>query len=252
MNNKIHPYLKPLIHDLKEYEIGYFLASSDFERACIECGGGIANTWDVFYQEAIGNRKFVSIDFDHKIYDSENAFICLLEWAIRLEDKQHNLDNWLSFILTGFMGWSKKELFFDDVFKDLELLILDKDRLIDIQDCYKTHKLKFSKAHKKRNSSNLKTKIQSSISFTEKKKDWIILISEAKHENTIKEIRDIAIKQNKEEWISSIVNISSRWYLLQEQIHKGIGNQIDISIELNKINESLLNFIRNLNDTEEV
>ena len=92
-------------------------------------------------------------------------------------------------------------------------------------------------------------KISGQISL---KKKWLRLISEAKYEKVIEEIRDIAIDEDKNEWLENILNISSRWHLLQEQIHKNIGNQADISTELNKINQALLNFIRNLNDTEEV
>ena len=243
MADKIHPKLKPLVHDLKESGIRYFLASADFERDCIE--SGVANSWDSFYQQAVENRGFIATNFDHKAYDSENALIYLLEWAISLDDEQHQLNNYLSLILTCFIKWSPKELFFDDIFKDLKLLNINKNLISDIERSYAKHKLNVKKKLLKKQKNSLKADTQKNISFVEKKKNWHKLVSKSEIEKVVNEIIDFGVENE-----NDIIALSSRWHSLKIKYHQGVTKEDDFNIENNKIVHALLDFIKNLKDTE--
>ena len=65
------PKLKPLIADIKKLNIGEYLKSTDFERYAIK--NNFESAWDEAYKKAKNSRSFISVDFDHKSYDCENA-----------------------------------------------------------------------------------------------------------------------------------------------------------------------------------
>jgi Effector-associated domain 11 len=87
------------------------------------------------------------------------------------------------------------------------------------------------------------------ITLSEQRLNLILAISEAKYDEVIKKLTTFVIETNNPTWINSVVNISSRWHILQDQINKDTAIQSNISIELNKINQALLNFINEVINT---
>ncbi len=275
--------LKPMIKDLEWINhFNYYLSSSDFERLCII--NSLGEIWDTakksVSQQYLMKGKFLGestiafkaflniVDFTYKTHLDSRKSLNPLILGLKDDVNTCQFNEFLYMTFSGFiLSMSQISEKFLKILDDLDYLPFTNDQKKSLQTFYleKTKRLKEELAEKKKQEERIaiekedkrllklqqqKASSLKTIKNVSKKKNWLIDISEAKYDKVIKEIRDIAIEQNKDEWIGNILNISSRWFTLNDQIIKGTGNQHDISIELNRINQSLLHFVKNLEDTE--
>ena len=171
MDIDVSPTLKPLFHELGEISVRYYLASADFERACNthKCEA----IWDEALQYVENKRNYISIGYDHKPFDSEKALIFLLN-AYFKQNKRQDFDWLISFVLGGFMSWSKKQINLDNILKDLNQLQINIEYSSTLKQLYSSHKSQFLK--NERVAAPIFESVETNISFQQKKKFWMKLI----------------------------------------------------------------------------
>ena len=99
----------------------------------------------------------------------------------------------------------------------------------------------------KKQKNSFKANTKENISFVEKKKNWHKLIAKSEIEKVVDEIIDFGVENE-----NDIIALSSRWHSLKIKYHQGVTKADDFNIENNKIVHALLDFIKNLKDTEGV
>ena len=243
MNVQINPTLKPLIQELKDTQIKYYLVSTAFYRFCNE--NRLEEVWDQYYKIAKDSRNYFPMGTDYKPFDSEEALVILLNERFNLGDRK-SFDWVLCLVLTSFINWSNKPINLDNIFKDLKQLNVDENYRVELKRAYDVHKFLYEKTESIKvplKSAERETKL---ISFNEKKKLWIKYIAKSEIQKVVDELIDFGIEKGFDEFLI----LSNRWYSIQNDFHKGVIKREDFDLENNRIVQSLLNFVRNIENTE--
>jgi hypothetical protein len=118
MDIKALPTIEPLINDLNDLHIGYYLKSNQFKKFCVR--NGIENIWSQAFDISKNTRSYFSFDLDHEPFDCQDALILLLNHYFNQEkDMFYQLTGSIVF---AFVNWSDKKLVLAPIIEDFELL----------------------------------------------------------------------------------------------------------------------------------
>lgn len=81
---------------------------------------------------------------------------------------------------------------------------------------------------------------------SEKKEKWIKAIAVAQTKMVLEELLQEPFVQSDEKTQTSVVNLSSRWHMIEEQRHRDTVDFEKLFIQTNKIHEGLIALIRKL------
>ncbi len=231
----INPKIKPLYRDLIDLGIGNYLTTIEFDRHCIR------NNLQTLWQKALGawdseNRSFAS--WDTTIYDRENTLRILFNWI----SKTHHSDiNTVVFIIIdGFIDWNNQRFSFDQISEDLELINFPKESIEKLR--LKIEKLEESKKYKNK----IINEPEKNEFLETNKTEMIDNISKAEIQSVIDELIAYSKKNNLIEIMKEVVNLSSRWNRVKKSFNKGIIEDRDKNLEINKINNELLEIVLSL------
>lgn len=156
--------------------------------------------------------------------------------------------------LIDFINAAKFKIEFEDILEDTKILREKDNERILLLSAYEQHKLKFDNKEISRfNEIQMQQKDISIEKFIEKtlteietkKKNWIKSIAKAEIEKVVDEIIEYGVENE-----NNIIALSSRWHSLKSKYNKGVMKEDEFNIENNKIVHALLDFIKNLKDTE--
>jgi len=118
MEIKPIPTLEPLINDLNDMHIGYYLKTNQFKKFCVR--NSIQDIWSQAFTIAKDARTYFSFDLDHEPFDCQDALILLFNHYF-LNDKE-NFFTISSQIITSFIHWLSKKPDIDLLVEDFEIL----------------------------------------------------------------------------------------------------------------------------------
>lgn len=124
------PTIKPIINTLRETNIGYFLASKEFERFCVTIG--FQDNWSHAYEFAKNKRSFVALSIDHKPFDCVDALVALLNTYF--EKKLSSFYFLLYNVVAQYQNWPNREYEIDFISlkSDLEAIKADVEYINEI------------------------------------------------------------------------------------------------------------------------
>lgn len=114
------PILEPLIADLQDLHIGYYLKTNQFKKFMVK--ERLHDVWNTVYQEAKKARNYIDLSMDHEPFDCQDALTILFNSAYQ---KNRNLFYDIVYkVVRQFGDWDEKEvqLPFDDLIEDFELI----------------------------------------------------------------------------------------------------------------------------------
>jgi hypothetical protein len=152
------------------------------------------------------------------------------------------------YILIDFLGWSSDFLNFDNVILDIRALGFPTNMIPTIESHYQVHKSKFS-SNQINNSKKEAIEEPKNVviqASNNKKQFWIKAIAKADIHKVVDELIDFGIENDLDQFLI----LSNRWHSMQNDFHKGIMKRDDFELENNKIVQALLNFVKNIEDTE--
>lgn len=235
----------PLITDIENLSIGYYLETSSFERLIIKHGFG--SIWQQFYEYTRDNRRGIILGHNHKPGDCKDALILLIE---RLYETEKELLNKILFhIFKGFIDWNYNDLELNEIFEDLNLIDFPEEWLKDLKDTYLEKNriiLDNKKFDKIEEAIDEHIKINDSEILKAKKSEWIRLIEVSELNEAIKQILEYSKLQTKLSLRNEMINQSSRLHRIQKKFREGIIDIDTENLELNKINKAVIEIIDNI------
>lgn len=118
MDVKAIPTIEPLINDLNDLHIGYYLKTNQFKKFCVR--NGIENIWSEAFTLAKDARTYFSLDLDHEPFDCQDALILLLNYYFN--NNRVSFHEIVSRIVTDFVHWSSDKIDLTPIIEDFELL----------------------------------------------------------------------------------------------------------------------------------
>ncbi|MCA0238727.1 MAG: hypothetical protein LCH81_20305 [Bacteroidetes bacterium] len=240
----IEPKIKPLYRDLKELNIGIYLASTDFDRYAII--SGIEDIWIKAIEAYDRESSVIFITTtDMTPWDREEALRILMNWTIR--SSQPDFNSILFTILSGFIEWNNKLISLEKIYEDLKLAGFPHSKIEALskvhsnrQDIIKNINLSFEKIEV---SSKVQDDSKSKKFIESKKTAWIEQIAKGDVEATLDDIKNYAQEKKDNNIIKLIINLSSRWYRNKQSYNKGLIKNEEKEMEINKVNEALVDLI---------
>jgi hypothetical protein len=233
------PILMPLYKDTIDLGILEYFKTRNFERLCVKLG--ISGSQGVIRLMNNPNPDDYGKYLSHFFSGYSNPYFTAI-----------------ADMLIGFLENSSELLDFKDIIVDIKVANFpqkDIDRVVNSY--YNEHKPRFINENINNvNDQNItKTKQLESnflniISIKDssiQKKNWIKDISKAEIEKVVDEIIEYGVDNNHD-----IIALSSRWHSLKDKYNKGVMKEDDFGIENNKIVHALLDFIKNMKNTEGV
>jgi Effector-associated domain 11 len=260
--------IKTLLSELDNTNIKYYLNSNDFDRVCNRNNFGVIWSNHKGYFEKPYIIRNIHPDFYSIAF---NAYCNILNIAFNDLDFVF-FEHFLGVSLIDFLDTRtlSNEKGFEKIIDDLLYLnislkiissieaslyanltrveeIKRKKKVEEEKKILETEKKRTLRLDKKLNTDNIIIKKTIENSFESRKKNWIRSISKAKIEEVVVEIIEYGVDNNHD-----IVALSSRWHSLKDKYNKGVMKEDDFGIENNKIVHALLDFIKNMKNTEGV
>jgi Effector-associated domain 11 len=236
---KLYKELDVFYTDLMELEISFYIESTHFSRLCIT--HEFLDIWEIYFDEALSYEKD---DFIPISVTNNNALYLFFKDYIKKDFDKFQF--YVMIILVDFIENSNSEINLNNVIKDLKLLKFNPIQLEFIEITYLNHRKEKSLINKENLSKKDEVKLPNP-SFGTKKKDWKKSISKSDIQKVVDDIIEFGVDNE-----NDIIALSSRWNSLQNKYHKGIMKDDDFGIENNKIVHALLDFIKNMKNTEGV
>ena len=239
MNTSFNPKLALLFKDLNNISIENFLVSTSFNRILIK--HNYLEDWEIALIE-IHKSKPLNISLLSVMSSNSNNqqraidYLLSFKWLLNAFYVRNHINHFnilLIETLCEFVSWRKGEVNLNEIIKDIDLLEIDKNLINKFQSVYTPN-----------NTNNLQKNLNQQ-NFVDLKRNWIKSISKAEIEKVVDEIIEYGVENE-----NDIIALSSRWHSLKTKYNKGIMKEDDFNIENNKIVNSLLDFIKNLKDTE--
>lgn len=234
--------LKPLITDIENISIGYYLETSSFERLSIK--NGFDSIWQQFYEYEKENRLGIILGHNHKPGDCKNALILIIK-RLFINEKEL-LNKILYHTFKGFIDWNFNEIDLYNIFEDLQILDFPEDCLKELRQKYIVKNeviLNNKKIAKLEEDLSEDMKIQKSEIISAKKSEWLRLVQTSELEEVIKQLSEYCENNSTKTNRDEVINLSARFYRIQSKVREQIIN-IDIeNRELNKINKAIIEII---------
>jgi hypothetical protein len=119
------PILEPLVKDLQDLHIGYYLKTNRFKKFMVKHGWH--EIWNSVYNEAKKSRNYFSVDLDHEPFDCQDGLTILFNSAY---NRNRDLFYEIVFeVIKQFGDWDEKEiqLPYDTLIEDFELIGFPQD-----------------------------------------------------------------------------------------------------------------------------
>lgn len=240
----IDPKIKPLYRDLKDLNIGIYLASTDFDRYALK--NGINYIWNKAIEtyDRENTVMFITVT-DTTTWDREEALRILMNWSIRSSQLEFNAI--IFTIIRGFIEWSSKILILDNVFEDLTLAGLPVEKINELTNLHSTRKNLITTIDESFVKLENKQNVTAHDNYIESKRTaWIDQIALGGTEGALVDIKNYASEKNDLSLVKVIANLSSRWHRYNGNYVKGLIKNEDKEMEINKINEALIDLIMSL------
>ena len=236
---KIDPYLSPIYKESIDLGILEYLKSRNFERISVQ------------YGIMSGARAKLIAESNQENYAD---FLNSLQTGYT--PPQHRF---IVLFLADFINWLNYKVDLDNIIQDVKNLRVEieaRQKFRIAYEKYQKESVDFEIQRTERpifptKKLSLETEKKGEVKeklfdgFGDLKIKWKKTIADGNIKVVVDEIIDYGVEDD-----NDIIALSSRWHSLKTKYHQGVTKEDDFIIENNKIVHALLNFIKNLKDTE--